>query len=174
MPTAGMSEQKVQNAALSLRQLVWLIRQQDPADGGIGKLEAPAAIASMLVDVFENIWKQTLARIHKGVDADKIRTTGAVLSLAGSAWRETFEAIQEVAEKIIRETGEPIRWLSELAEEARRVEEIRVSARRLVDSVNAVFDTHLDPAMLTKSDEDFAAGRFQKDKDVISRLRKSS
>lgn len=76
-----------------------------------------------------------------------------------------------MAQKVGRKTGEPIKWLSELADEAKMVEEIRVSARRLVDSVNAVFDIPLDQDMLTKSAEDFAAGRFQNDKDVISRLR---
>lgn len=165
-----MSEQKVQNATLSLRQLVWLIREHGSTDGTIGELEALAAIASMLADVIEEIWKGALARIRSGYDADKIRRTGASLSLAGGAWREVFEAIQETAEKVSRQTGEPIQWLAELAGEAKKVEEVRVSARRFVDSINTVFDVALDQDMLTKSEEDFAAGMFQKDTHVIARL----
>jgi hypothetical protein len=171
MPTVVMPEEKAQDATLSLRQLIWQFRQHLPSDGETGEVEAVAILTSVLADVIESGWKQTLERVRQGQDAEKIRTAGAALSLAGIAWQETFQAIQEMAEKVRRKTGEPIKWLPVLADEAKKVEEIRASARRLIDSVNTVFDDSLDQEMLKQSDEDFAAGRVKKDEGVISRLR---
>jgi hypothetical protein len=171
MPTDVMPEEKVQDATLTLRQLIWRIRQLLPTDGEGGEVEACALLTSVMTDFIESGWKQTLERMRKGEDAEKVRTAGAALSLAGIAWQETFQGIQEMAEKVKWKSGERIKWLPELADEAKKVEEIRVLARRLVDSVNAVFDSSLDQEMLKKSDEEFAAGRVKKDKDVISHLR---
>jgi hypothetical protein len=61
-----------------------------------------------------------------------------------------------MAARVVRETGEPIKGVPGLAEEAARTEEIRGAARRVVDSVNAAHHLPLDQDMLTQSEDDFA------------------
>lgn len=56
MPSDVMPEEKVQNATLSLRQLIELIRSRLPTDGEAGEVEAFIILTSVLADVIDSGW----------------------------------------------------------------------------------------------------------------------
>jgi hypothetical protein len=167
MPTTVVPE-KVQHAAQSLNRL---IKQHVLTDGRAGDVESYIILASVLADRIRADWDRLVSELGGGMDAAAARTIGVGLAMAAGTWCELAQSLQDMAARVAREGGEPIKGVLELADEAGRTAEIRAAARRVVDSVDAAHGLPLDQDMLKQSADDFAAGRFQKGKDVIARLR---
>jgi hypothetical protein len=167
MPTDVMLE-KVKDAVESLYRL---IRQRIPTEGQAGEVESYILLASVLADRIRAEWEQLLMQLSDGMNAEVVRTVGAVLSITVDIWSELAQDLQSMATQVAQETGRPLKGASELVDEAVRTGEIGDAARRLVDSVNAAHNLPLDQDLLRRSEDDFAAGRVQKGKDVIARLR---
>ena len=170
MPTDVMPE-KVKDAAESLYRL---IRQRVPTEGQAGEVESYILLASVLADRIRAEWEHLLMQLSEGMDAEVARTIGAALSIAADTWSDLAQDLQDMATRVARETGSPLKRASELADEAARTGEIRGAARKLVDSVNAAHHLPLDQDLLARSEDDFAAGRVHKGKDVVARLRSAN
>ncbi len=160
--------EKAQSAAESLLRL---IRQHIPTDGEAGDVEAFAVLASILADLIGTVWNRFLSKLQDGMNAEPTRTQGAAISIAANLHSEAIQLIQKEGEEVARRVGEPIKGLSELVSGMGRMLDIERAARRVVDSVNGANCSSIDQSMLKQSEADFSAGRFQKGKDVIARLR---
>jgi hypothetical protein len=162
MPIDLMPE-KTQNRVLSLQQL---IQQHIHVEGKSGDLEPFIVLTGALAELIEMTWSRFQDQLREGMDEEAARTGGASLSIAADLWLEAAQALRESGRP-----GGPVAGLSELTSASESVEEIRATARKVVDSVNAASAAPLDPDLLAKSEADFAAGRVQKGGNVIARLR---
>ncbi len=158
MPTDVMPE-KARGTAESLLRL---IRQHVRTEGEAGEVESFAILASALADLIGIAWNRFLARLNDGAEAERVRTDGAALSSAADLWLEMVQSLQDTGTQVAVRVGAPIKGLSG---------EIRETARKVVDSVNAACNAPPDQEMLRQSEADVAAARFRKGKEVIARLR---
>jgi hypothetical protein len=167
MPTDVMPA-KVKHAAQSLYRL---IKQHVPTEAQAGDVESYIMLASALADRIRADWDRLLVQLRDGMGAETVRTIATDLSMAADTWCELAQSLQDMAARLAGQTGKPIQRILELADEAVRTGEIRAAARTVVDSVNAADNLPFDEDTLKQSEADFAAGRLQKGKDVIARLR---
>lgn len=164
MPTHVMPD-KVKQATQSLDRL---IRQHVPPEDQPVDVGSYILLASVLADQLGADGDRLLTVLRDGTEGQAARAMAADLLTAADSWSEVARLLRDLA---ARGTGEPIRELSDLTADAARVEGIRAVARGVVDAMDAAHQLPLDADMLRQSEEDFAAGRFQKGKDLIARLR---
>lgn len=164
MPTHVMPD-KVKQATQSLDRL---IRQHVAPEGQPVDVGSYILLASVLADQLGADGDRLLTVLRDGTDAQAARAMAADLLATAETWSEVARLLRDMA---ARETGEPIKELADLTADAVRVEAIRAVARDVVDAMDAAHQLPLDSDMLRQSEGDFAAGRFQKGKEVIARLR---
>jgi hypothetical protein len=167
MPADIMVE-KAKQAAQSLSRL---LKRHAGAQGQAGDVESYAILAGIIADRIKEDWDRLQVQLSEGIDGEAARTLGAAVSIAADTWSEVATSLQALAAQVVRQTGESVAGVGELADEVVRIEEIRGAARRVVDAVNAANGLPLDQDMLARSQNDSAAGRLHKGKEVIARLR---
>ena len=121
--------------------------------------------------MFRSLWDGLRTSLSQGMEAEKLRTCGAALSIATDIWLELAQTLVKGAADASQRLGRPVKGLPQLTEEVAGVQEVRSLAGKLVDFVNAARSAPLDLKKLEQSEAAFAQGRFIKGKDVIARLR---
>jgi translation initiation factor 2 alpha subunit (eIF-2alpha) len=81
------------------------------------------------------------------------------------------QLLQEAGSRLCRQLGQPVKGLEDLAEQKRKVLEIREAARQIADHLNDACTAPLDTEQVTQAEAAANAGRFKKGKELIAQLR---
>jgi hypothetical protein len=164
-----LSPDEVRDAASSLRRMV---NRYMPRGDRADDLEAWFPVTRIVAERLRSLWTALCADLSEGTEADYARAMAAHLAAAIEEWLEVAQFLVAEGGRVAGQSGQPVKGLAQLDEEAAALREIGLTARKVVDSVNAARSAPLDLKKLEESEAAFAQGRYQQGRDVIARLRR--